>query len=392
MSITEEILGDGKVTVYFDSAATTKPSKAVIEKVTQVLTKSWGNPSSLHKIGMTAEGEIKKTAETLARALNARPEEFIFTSGGTESNNLAILGAAECYNRRGLDLVTTKIEHPSVTEAFLQLQKLGFNVTFLDVDAKGHIYLEQLKDAVTEHTILVSIMAVNNEIGTVQNIEKAGEVIKSRNPEALFHVDGVQSFGKEKLSLAKGRVDLLSFSGHKIHGIKGGGGLYIRKGVRLQPMLYGGEQQNKIRTGTENVPAIAAMGTAAEEAFLKLEANHAKVGKLRHAMLSICDELEGVRINGDAESGSPYILNLSFDGVRGEVLLHTLEGHGIYVSTGSACSKGAKSHSVIRRLDVPEDRVGSAVRFSFSPDNTESEVEYCIEILKKNIPVLRKYR
>lgn len=377
--------------IYFDSAATTRPSKSVIEKTAELFGSIYGNPSSLHRMGLAAEQEIKKAAKALASALQAAPEELLFTSGGTESNNLAILGAAHAYRRRGNHIITTEIEHPSVRDAVLQLVERGFEATFLKVDEKGCVNFQQLENDITENTVMVSIIGVSNETGTIQDLESAGKLIKEKNPETLFHVDGVQAFGKERIFLKKSRIDLFSFSGHKIHGIKGSGGLYVKKGVRLSPLFFGGGQQKKLRPGTENTAAIAALGLAAEESFAAIEENRRQVIAVKHTLLSLMrDWDQEIYVNGDPDGGSPYILNMSFGGIRGEVLLHCLEDNGIYVSTGAACSLGAKEESVVNNLGI-DGRANSAVRFSFSRENTVEEALFCAEVLKKNIPVLRRY-
>lgn len=374
--------------IYFDNASTTKMSDAVLEKMYQFMKTGFANPSSLHSLGFDVEKEITKARKNIASALKATPDEIYFTSGGTEANNTAILGVAEAYKKRGNRVVTMRIEHPSVTDSYKELEKRGFEVVTLDVDEKGYIDINDLEEAVNEDTILVSIMYVNNEVGTVQNMEKIYSVIKSKNKNCIFHTDCVQAFGKHTINCKN--ADIITISGHKIQSAKGTGAMYIKKGVRVNNLHFGGGQEKGFRPGTENTYGIVAMGEAVDIAVKNIDKNFENVSKVRNSLLNITNELEGVYVNGDIENGSPYILNLSFENVKGEVLLHALENDGIYVATGSACSSRAKEKKKI--VDYIVDGRGSnAVRFSFSSENTVEEAEKVVECLKKQVPLLRRF-
>lgn len=374
--------------IYFDNASTTKMSDAVLEKMYQFMKTGFANPSSLHSLGFDVEKEITKARKNIASALKATPDEIYFTSGGTEANNTAILGVAEAYKKRGNRVVTMRIEHPSVTDSYKELEKRGFEVVTLDVDEKGYIDINDLEEAVNEDTILVSIMYVNNEVGTVQNMEKIYSVIKYKNKNCIFHTDCVQAFGKHTINCKN--ADIITISGHKIQSAKGTGAMYIKKGVRVNNLHFGGGQEKGFRPGTENTYGIVAMGEAVDIAVKNIDKNFENVSKVRNSLLNITNELEGVYVNGDIENGSPYILNLSFENVKGEVLLHALENDGIYVATGSACSSRAKEKKKI--VDYIVDGRGSnAVRFSFSSENTVEEAEKVVECLKKQVPLLRRF-
>lgn len=374
--------------IYFDNASTTKMSDEVIEYMYDFMKSGFANPSSLHSLGFGVEKEITKARKAVADVIKASPDEIYFTSGGTEANNTAILGVAEAYKKRGNRVITMSIEHPSVTDSYKELEKRGFEVITLDVDSKGYVSLNDLEEAVNEDTILVSIMYVNNEIGTVQNIEKIYEIIKKKNPNCIFHSDCVQAFCKHHISCKN--ADIITMSGHKIQSAKGVGAMYIKKGVRVNNLHFGGGQEKGFRPGTENTYGIAAMGKAALIADKNIDSNFEKVRSVKNTLLKITDELEGVYVNGDVENGSPYILNLSFENVKGEVLLHALENDEIYVATGSACSTRVKEKKKLVDY-VIDGRGGSAVRFSFSCDNTVDEAERVVESLKKHVPVLRRF-
>ncbi len=379
--------------IYFDNAATTKMSDLAVEKMLYMIKENYANPSSLHGMGFKAEKEIRQASNVLAGILGALPEDIYFVSGATEANNTAILGAAKGYFRSGKHMITSSIEHPSVLQVFAELEKQGFEVTYLKVDSKGYIDLEQLKNSIRPDTILVSTMYVNNETGVVQNIGKIGKIIKEINPDTLFHVDAVQAFGKYKISVQRENIDLLSISGHKFHAPKGIGMLYMKKNLKVKPLLYGGGQQKNMRSGTENTPAIAAMAVAANEMYEKLNENFEYVNEIKKTLADgIVQNIENVVINSD-ENTSPYILNVSFEGLRAEVLLHSLENEGINISAGSACSSHKKQASyVLTAIGLEPSLIEGTVRFSFSKYNTLEEAKQCVEVLEKIVPLLRRFK
>lgn len=374
--------------IYFDNASTTKVNDTVLEKMYEFMKTGFANPSSLHKLGFEVEKEVTRARKIIAEAIKSEPDEIYFTSGGTEANNTAVLGVADAYKKRGSRVVTMNIEHPSVTDSYKELEKRGFEVITLNVDEKGYININELEEAVNENTILVSIMYVNNEIGTVQDIERIYSVIKEKNKNCIFHTDCVQAFGKHKINCKN--ADIITISSHKIQGPKGIGAMYIKKGVRVSNLHFGGGQEKGFRPGTENTYAIVAMGEACNIAIKNIDENYKKVSEVKNALLKITDEIDGVYVNGDREKGSPYILNLSFENVKGEVLLHALENDGIYVATGSACSSRVKEKKKIVDY-VADGRGGSAVRFSFSGENTVEEAEKVVESLKRQVPLLRRF-
>ncbi|MCL2592016.1 MAG: cysteine desulfurase [Defluviitaleaceae bacterium] len=376
------------MTIYFDNAATTKPRQEIIEKATWAMENLYGNPSSLHKIGFSVEKEIKLATRRIAEILKVSDDEIFYTSGGTESNNLAILGAAT-RSKRHKHIITTKTEHTSAFMPIEELAKNGYEVTYLAVDNGGFIDINELKAELREDTVLVSIMHVNNETGVIQNIAEIGRILKDSN--AVFHVDGVQGFCKIPLDLKN--VDMYSFSSHKIHGIKGAGGLYIKKGTKINPLFFGGGQQKNIRPGTENTTGILAFSESARVMNSLISENFKKVTEVKSELLKIVDELDEVFVNGSLEDSSPYILNLSFVGVKAEVLLHALEEDGIFVSTGSACSSNYKENknNILANMGLSKERYNSALRFSFCEYNTAEEARKTVMSLKKHIKILRKY-
>lgn len=375
--------------IYFDNASTTPLSVLAKEAVNLMMDKYYANPSSLHSLGFETEKKLEEAREIIARSIKAGSEEIYFTSGGTEANNTAILGSAEAYKRNGNKVITVQTEHPSVLQSFKELENRGFEVLYAPIDNKGYIILEELEKLIDENVILVSIMHINNETATIQNIAEIGSVIKKINPKTIFHVDNVQGFGKHRLPLKN--IDLMSMSSHKIHGAKGCGALYIKNGTRLKSLILGGAQQSSIRPGTENTMGIYSMGVACKTAYENLDKNFAIVKEIKETLYNELAELEGVYVNGDFENGSPYILSLSFEGLRGEVLLHSLEEKEIYVSTGSACSSKAKKHlSVIDFLD--ETKTEGTVRFSFSSMNTVQEAKETAQAIKEIVPMLRLYK
>ena len=333
--------------IYLDNAATTKPRKEVVDAMLRALEREYGNPSSLHKKGMEVERQIKKARRTVAKALGVAEQEIIFTSGGTEANNLAIRGMIDAYKRIGDHIITSAIEHKSILGIFNLLEKQGFKVTYLDVDKKGFICTEQLKDAINDDTVLVSLMHVNNEIGSIQPIAEAGKIIKNINDRTLFHVDGIQSFGKIRFNLKDMEMDSFSISGHKIHGPKGIGALYIKKGIRISPLLIGGSQEMDIRSGTENVPGIYGLGEAVRLTIEEQDRNMIYLNELRdYTIDAFKNKIDGIHIiSENSDRFAPHIVNISFPGVRSEIMLHSLEQDGIYVSSGSACSSKKKEYS-----------------------------------------------
>lgn len=379
--------------VYLDNSATTLPRNEVIEEMNLMFTKFYGNPSSLHRMGLEAEKRIKKAREFTSDFLKVRSDEIFFTSGGTESNNIAIQGIVNKYSRQGNHLITTKIEHPSVLNIFKKYEGRGFNVTYLDVNKNGLIDLDRLEECINEKTTLVSIMLVNNEIGTIQPIEKVREVLTKKNTATKLHVDGVQAFGKIELNLKKLGIDTFAFSGHKIHGPKGIGGLYVKKDLKFEPIIYGGNQERGLRVGTENVPGIVGLGKAIEILSENFNEEMRKLIDLKKYFVElVSSKIDNIKINSFPDDRcAPHIVNISFIGVRGEVLLHYLEEAGIYVSTGSACSSrnSRKSH-VLNAIGLKDNEIEGTVRFSFSYSNTKEEIDYAVNKLEKAINEIRK--
>ncbi|MBL0388174.1 cysteine desulfurase [Tumebacillus sp. ITR2] len=382
-----------KPDIYLDNSATTQPYSDVIEAMVEMLQTHYGNPSSLHRKGLQAEKEIDKARERIAKALGGvKKTELLFTSGGTEANNLALFGAAQKYQTRGKHIITTQVEHACVFEAAEELQNRGYDVTFLPVDENGVVRVEDVKRAWRDDTILVSVMYVNNETGAIQPIEKIGAFLKDKR-KTLFHVDAVQAFGKFPLKIKESGIDLLTISSHKIHGPKGVGALYIRDGVHLAPLFYGGGQERNIRSGTENVPGIVGFGAAAQRSALEMKEASVKMAGLRDKLISgLQGSIERIRINTPTTPGlaAPHIVNASFPGVRGEVLVHALETEGVYVSTGSACSSKDKIYSrVLKVTGLPEPELEGAIRFSLSAATTEQEIETAISLVQRTVADLR---
>lgn len=373
--------------IYFDNSSTTQVCREAAEKVMEVMTNDYGNPSSLHTKGFQAEQEMRGAREEIASLLGAKPEEIYFTSGGTESNNIALFGAARARKKRGNRIVTTMIEHPSVLNTMKRLEKDGFEVVYLKPDSRGKITPEQVKEAVTPDTILVSMMRVNNEVGSILPVEAAADAIEKAKAPALLHVDAVQAFGKLPLHVQKLKIDLMSVSAHKIHGPKGIGALYLRKNVHIEPLTYGGGQEKNIRPGTESMPLIAGFGAAAK-ALPDTEAELAAMRELNGFCRDELAKIGGIVINSP-EDALPYILNFSTCGVRAETMLHFLSDHEIYVSSGSACSKGHESH-VLKAMGLPRERIASALRLSFCRWNTKEEVERFIAALTEGLAAITK--
>lgn len=382
---------------YLDNSATTRCSDRACQLMVDLLTKDYGNPSSLHMKGIEAERFVETAKKKIAKTLRVSEKEIIFTSGGTESNNLAIIGAAMANRRAGNHIITTSIEHASVENPMEFLKEQGFEITYLSVDENGIISLEELEEAVTEQTILVSMMQVNNEIGAIEPVAEAAELIKKKNPATLIHVDAIQSYGKMYIYPKKLGIDMLSVSGHKIHGPKGSGFLWVKEKTKLKPLILGGGQQKGMRSGTENVPAIAGLGEAAEEIYENLDEKRAHLYGLKQRFINGIERLEGTHVNGKTgEDSAPHIVSVSFEGIRSEVLLHSLEDRGIYVSSGSACSSNnhagkQKGSKTLRNIHLKENLLDSTLRFSFSVHTTEEEIDYALEVLGELLPVLKKY-
>lgn len=385
---------------YLDNAATTKPFASVQKAVLKAMEEDFGNPSSLHTKGVEAEQYIKEARERIASSLKVQPKEILFTSGGTESNNMALLGTAMAKKRGGMHIITTRIEHASVHEPLLFLEENGYDITFLDVDAYGHISPQAVADAIREDTVLVSIMYVNNEIGAVMDIGGIGQAIKQKKKDVVFHVDAIQAYGKYRIFPKKEGIDLMSVSGHKIHGPKGVGFLYVSDGVRIRPILFGGGQQKGMRSGTENVPGIAGLGAAVKEIYTGYEEKKNNLYQLKQYFIEEMKTIEGVTINGiHGQNGTlplletaPHVVSVSFEGIRSEVLLHALADKGICVSSGSACSSNHPQISgTLKAIGVKDSLLDATLRFSFSVHTGRKELKYTVEELRSLLPVLRKF-
>ncbi len=379
--------------VYFDNSATTRCYDSVKDIVVKAMTEDFGNPSAMHLKGVEAEKYIKSSAESLARLLKVQEKEILFTSGGTESDNLALIGATLANKRSGNHIITTSVEHPAVSQPALFLQEQGFEVTYLPVDSRGVVKMDALKAVLREDTILVSVMYVNNEVGAVMPVEEIAALVHEKSPKALFHVDAIQAFGKYRIYPKKMGIDLLSVSGHKIHGPKGVGFLYINEKAKIQPQILGGGQQGGMRSGTDNVPGIAGLGTAAVEIYKNLEENVENMYRLKEYIAQGLEKIGDIRINGmDLREGAPQILSISVMGVRSEVLLHSLEERGIYVSAGSACSSHKRKPSAtLAAMGMSKDQIESTVRLSFCEENTIEEADYFLQVMGELVPMLRRY-
>lgn len=379
--------------IYLDNSATTKAYPEVAEMVADIMLHDYGNASSMHQKGVDAEKYLKYSKSVIAGIMKVKEKEIYFTSGGTESDNWALMGAAFANQRSGKHLITTQIEHPAVLRTMDHLKELGFEVTYLSVDEYGHISLEELKRAVRPDTILVSIMFVNNEVGAIQPIDEAGEIIKSVNPRTLFHVDAVQGFGKLRLLPKKWKIDMVSVSGHKIHGPKGTGFLYIDEKVKIKPIIYGGGQQNGYRSGTENIPGVAGLGKASELIYKDLVEDTNRLYALKKRLVDGLLKIDHVKINGPQdETGAPHIVSASIAGIRSEVMLHSLEDKGIYVSAGSACA--SHKHTVsdtLNAMKLSTDLMDSTIRFSLSVFTTQEEIDYTLKCIYELVPMLRRY-
>ena len=381
--------------IYFDNSSTTRPSQAVRDIVLKTMDIDYGNPSSMHQKGVEAEAYLKETQRILSSILKVREKEILFTSGGTESNNWALLETAISKKHDGRTIITTKVEHPAVSEVLKYLEKTyDYRIVKIGTDREGRFDMEAFEEALTEDVVLVSVMFVNNEIGTVMPIPEIGRLIREKAPKALFHVDATQAFGHLRIYPKTMGIDLLSASAHKFHGPKGVGFLYADERVKLKPLILGGGQQMGLRSGTDNVPGVAGMGVAAKEAYDNFEERNAYIRGLRTYLMARLGELDRVVIHGTAEEGmAPHIVHASFIGVGSEVLLHALEDKGIYISAGSACSTHKRAPSAtLTALHADRDELSSGVRFSFSEENTKEEIDALMEALKVLLPMLRRYR
>lgn len=379
---------------YLDNSATTRCLESVRDLVVQTMMEDYGNPSSRHLKGVEAERYLREAREKIARTMKVNEKEIFFTSCGTESNNWALIGAAMANRRAGMHIITTSVEHAAVLQPLMYLEEQGFRITFLPVDRYGRIRLEDLKEAICEDTILVSTMYVNNELGAVEPVEEVGRFLKEKYPRILYHVDAIQAYGKYRILPKKMGIDMLSVSGHKIHGPKGTGFLYVNEKVKIKPLILGGGQQKGMRSGTDNVPGIAGIGEAAMEAYRDFEEKRDYLLKLKKYFMDEVSGLPDVVLNSlPGDEGAPHIVSVSFRGVRSEVLLHALEEKGIYVSSGSACSSNKKLpvSTVLKEIGMERELLDATLRFSFSRYNTEEELAYCVGVLRELLPVLRRY-
>lgn len=378
---------------YFDNSATTRCYLEVAEIVVKTMTEDFGNPSAMHLKGVEAEKYVREAAQTLAKILKVNEKEIIFTSGGTESNNLALFGGADANKRSGNHIITTSVEHAAVGQPAERLEQMGYEVTIVPVDHRGVVQLEALEKALRPDTILVSTMYVNNEVGAVMPVEEIAKLVHEKSPKALYHVDAIQAFGKYRIYPKKAGIDMLSVSSHKIHGPKGVGFLYINEKARIQPQILGGGQQAGMRSGTDNVPGIAGLGVAAKMVYTDFDKKIEHMYQLKERLAEGFLKLPDVRLNGmEIREGAPQILSASFLGVRSEVLLHTLEEKGIYVSAGSACSSHKrKAAGTLSAMGMEAAQRESTLRFSFSEENTFEEVDYALEVIGQVLPMLRRY-
>ncbi len=375
--------------IYLDNSATTKPYKEVIEEMVKALTEQYGNPSSLHTKGIEVDRKIKEVRQNIARNLGVKDKEIFFTSGGTESNNTILRGVAQSFKKTKKHIISTSIEHPSVLNTLEDLEKEGFEITILEVDKSGKIDIEDIKKAIKPSTILISIMHVNNEVGSIQPVEQIGKYLKNLEQKIYFHVDAVQSYAKIKFKPSRYNIDFMTVSAHKFHGPKGVGFMYIKENSKLKPIITGGGQESSIRSGTENVPGIYGLGKAVEVMNKDLDDKIARIESLKTLLREeILNNIEGVKVNSP-EDGVCHILNVSFKDIRGEVLLHFLEQKNVYVSTGSACSSKKKGSHVLNAMKLTPQEIDGAIRFSLSDFNTEEEIIEVSKVLKNSIDDLR---
>jgi len=378
---------------YLDNSATTKCFEEVIEAVNSQMIEFYGNPSSMHNIGFNAEKKIRETTKTIAQTLKCDESEIVYTSGGTESDNMALIGVARALKRNGKHIITTVIEHAAILQTCEYLKEEGYEITFLSTDERGVVDINELRDAIRPDTILVSVMAVNNEIGTIEPLEEISKIIKEKNPSTVFHVDAIQGYGKIKLIPKRMGIDLMSVSGHKIHAPKGIGFLYVSYKVKIKPVIFGGGQQKALRSGTENVSGIMGLNAAIKRIFDSFEEDIQRERRLKNLLIEGIKELDNVYINTPEDDiSAPHIVSVSIKGVRAEVLLHSLEEKGVYVSSGSACASNKPAVSeTLKAIKVDKDLLDSTIRFSLSVLTTEEEIEYAVEKLKESVIALRQY-
>ena len=378
---------------YFDNSATTRVYPEVVTAMNDIMLMQYANPSSMHRKGMEAEMALRNARQTIAKTLKVDDRNILFTSGGTESDNMALIGCATAASRSGKHIVTTRIEHPAILETCLYLEELGYEITYLNVDKNGLIDLNELKDSIRSDTTLVSIMHTNNEIGAVEPVKEASKIIKKKNPNTLFHVDAVQGYGKFVINPKKEGIDLMSVSGHKIHGPKGIGFLYIGNGVKIRPIIHGGGQQKNLRSGTENVPGIVGLAKASQLIYERLETDRANMYAMKERLIKGLLEIEDIKINGlTGMDSAPHIVSASVGGVRSEVLLHALEDRDIYISAGSACASNKPAISeTLKAIGVENRFLESTVRFSLCGDNSMDQIEYALEAIRGILPMLRRF-
>ncbi len=378
--------------IYFDNCATTKMCDEALNEYIRINDELYGNTTALNVYGSNAENYITDCKKTIAKFIGSNPGEIIFTSSATESNNLAILGIAKSYAKTKNHFITQKTEHPAVINVYKQLEQEGFDVTYLDVNEFGLVSVDDVVDAITDKTSLVSIMHINNETGSIMPIDEIGKAIKKTNPSTLFHVDGVQAFGKYKINVSTSKIDAYTVSGHKIYGPKGVGFLYLKDNVRLSPLMYGGSQE-KYRPATVNITGIGALTKAFEVAFKEIDKSMEQAKQVKCALLTVADKIDGIHINGDINTTSDYILSLAIDGIRGEILLHALESCStpIYISTGTSCKGGDTSKSPLTHYGYSSDRILSTIRIGISKYNTVDEAKYTVEQIVMYTERLRKY-
>ncbi len=374
--------------IYLDNAGSTRPCDEACEIANEVNQNDYANASALSSYGLSAEKIVRHAQTIIANGLNVTKDEIIFTSGATESNNMALFGACYRNQRNGKHIISQKSEHPSVLRVLEELENDGFTVTYLDLNEKGQISIEDLENAITDETVLVSIMHVNNETGTIFDIYEIGNVIKSKNPKTLFHIDGVQGFAKFEVDLKKAKADFYSFSGHKVHALKGVGGLYIKKGVKVKTLIYGGGQQEGMRSGTLNTSGIASLGKAFEVAKQNQQVDLEKAQEIKNEFLKLVDN-ETILLNG-TEDSTPYIVNMSFVGLRGEVILHELGSKNIYASVGSACSS-KKGNAMLKYYGYSQERVIGSMRFSFSKYTTLDEARVVVDEIRLAVDKLKMF-
>lgn len=378
--------------VYLDNSSTTRPYPSVMQAVARAMEEDFGNPSSLHRLGLAAEQLVKEARNVIARSLGASPKEVFFTSGGTESDNAALFGVWESRKRQGKRIITSQVEHPAVLRACEKLERMGAEVLYLPVNEQGVVDVQVFREAVNEETILVSLMHVNNETGAVMPIDEVGSILRKRKNAIVFHSDAVQSYGKLDLDVRSCPVDLISLSAHKIHGPKGIGALYVREGLALPSFLYGGGQESGFRSGTENVPGITGFAQAVREQQKDPRQRRLRMVEVKdHLLRRLREEIPELSIHTPSFS-APSVLNIGFIGCKGEVLLHMLEQAGIFVSTGSACSSKKSGSHVLAAMGLSEAQTEGAIRFSLSEENTPDQMEYVVDVLKKAVASQRRLR